>query len=668
MSDLKKQKKLLFDEFPRVSTEEWEKVIAKDLKGADYKVQLRWHTDEGINPLPFYRRENIGPLPSLKQHAPDNAWEIREIIFEQDITAADRAALLALSNGADSLQFKVNILGSNGSLGSDLSGTSIQSQDDFHQLLNSISLEKTPLHFDTRMAAPALLAMLWNEVQSQKLNRKEVHSTFTYDPFSFILERGRMPGNVDDLGKNIAQITSFAAQHLPMVRPLCVDARTFHNAGATIVQELGLAVAAASEYFSLHAQNDVDLTKAAEKIHFSFAIGSNYFLEIAKFRAIRLLWKNLIEAFGGDGEELQAYVHGETSRRNKSLYDAYTNMLRTTTEGMSAAVAGCDAITVLPFDETFRQPDRFSERIARNSQIILSEEAYFDKVADPSAGSYYIEQLTNDMAREAWKFFKEVEKTGGLLTAIKNGFVQETVEKSRLRRDQAIATRGRIFVGTNKYPNPEDEMADTFQPDRPVTSLKQTGMSINIRNDHFMPDLGKALRDGAQLGDLLSVLFDPGEENVRPLEPYKGTHAFDELRMATEKHDATPKVLCLPLGNPGVRKARSAFAANFFGCAGYQIEQPIGFETVDAALKATKAGEPDIVVICSSDKEYAALVPTICEGLDKLQKRPLVVLAGESKKNENAFREAGIDAFIHARCNVLETLKYFQSKLDIINL
>ncbi|HEX6983438.1 MAG TPA: methylmalonyl-CoA mutase family protein [Balneolaceae bacterium] len=666
MSDSKTTQKNLFTEFPPVSTEEWEKVIAKDLKGAGYKTKLRWQTGEGISPLPFYRHEDTDQRPPLKQYTSDNSWQIRETIFEQDIEAANKASLRALNNGTQSLEFRLKVFPTEGMLGGDLEGTSIQSQEDVGRLLQNISLEKTSIHFDAGMASPALFAMLWNEVQAQNLNPEKVQSTFSYDPFSFILQKGQLPKDVKAFQKDIIQMTGFTVQNLPGVRPFCVDARTFHNSGATIVQELGFVLASASEYLDLLTDEGFDAAEAANQIHFKFSIGSNYFLEIAKFRAIRLLWQNLVKAFGGDEEKVQPYIHGETSRWNKTLYDPYTNMLRTTTEGMSAAIAGCDSITVLPFDETFRHPDDFSERIARNSQVILSEEAYFDKVADPAAGSYYIEQLTSDMAREAWQFFQEVEKAGGMLKATRDRFVQAAIEESQQKRDQAIARRGRVFVGTNKYPNPEDEMAEKFQPGQAIISLKESELKSNIKIESFIPGLAKALADGAKLGDLLSYLFDTGKENIRPLEFYRGTQAFDELRMATEKHETTPKVLCLPMGNPRMRKARSAFAGNFFGSVGYEIENPIGFESVEEAAKTAGNQSPDVVVICGSDEEYEELVPAVCDELNKLKNRPLVVLAGNPRENEAAFRKAGIDEFIHAKSNALETLKYFQTKLGII--
>ncbi len=663
-------KEPLFNEFPPVSREEWEKIIKRDLNGGDYKEKLRWDTGEGVTPQAFYRREDFARLdrqsPIDKKYTANNSWEIREPIFEHDINSANRAARKALERGADALQFHLKLRRTEGMLGGDLEGLPVQRQKDISQLLEHISLRDTALHFDSGLASPALLAMLWNEIQKRDVSGEKVSGTFSYDPFSYILLNGHMPKNPEIMQRDISQLARFTIQHTPGLRPLCIDARTFHETGSTIVQELGFALAAASEYLTILTGNNINIDEAAGALHFSFAIGSNYFLEIAKFRAARLLWKNLIDAFGGNGEESSTLLHGETSQWNKTIYDPYTNMLRTSTEGMSAAIAGCDSITVLPFDQHFRQPDDFSQRIARNQQIIFSEEAYLDKVSDPSAGSYYIEKLTEDIGKEAWNIFQEVEAEGGLQQAIKNGTVQSAIQQSQQKKDQSIASRGRIFVGTNQYTNDEETMAEEIKRGYQTVSLNESEEDVELEIQNLPQDLADAFGEGATIGDIIPTLFDLGKHYIRTVSSYRGPQAFEELRLATENHPTTPKVLALPLGNRKMRKARSSFASNFFGCAGYDIKEPIGFETIEDAIKAVKSENPDITVICSSDKEYKELVPGICEKLNNLENRPIVVLAGYPKEDIKTYKEAGIDKFIYAKCNVLETLTRFQTKLNVI--
>ena len=322
-------------------------------------------------------------------------------------------------------------------------------------------------------------------------------------------------------------------------------------------------------------------------------------------------------------------------------------------------------MTVLPFDQHFRMPNNFSQRIARNQQIILSEEAYLDKVEDPAAGSYYIEKLTDEIGRAAWGLFQDIETEGGLLKAIENGTVQAAIQESQQQRDQAIATRGRIFVGTNQYANPDDEMSGEIDTKYQTAALTPSE-DIDLAIHNLTTDLAEAFAEGATLGDATPHLIDFSKHQFRTVSPYRGTQAFEELRLATENHDHTPDVLTLPVGNKKWRKGRSTFTANFFGCAGYEIQDPIGFEDTDAAVQAVKDQQPDIAVICSSDKEYKELVPAICKQLNKLDHRPIIVLAGYPKDDVEKYKEAGVDEFIYSGCNVLETLKRFQKKLKII--
>jgi len=655
----------LFTEFPAISKEEWEKVVAKDLKGADYKKKLRWQTGEDVEALPFYRKEDFdySPFPLSTQK---NDWEIRERITEQDVGKANEMALQAIEGGATALEFTLNIRQTQGALGGDIHGTAVQNQDTFARLVDGIDLSKTTLHFRSGVVSPLVLAMLHNECENKDIDSSAIKGSLLYDPYAFVISNGQLPKEEAAFVDEAHQMIAFSEEHLPNIKCLGVNARPYHNAGGTIVQELGYALATGSEYLATLSKSGLNTDAIASAIHFNFSIGSNYFLEIAKFRAARKCWRSILDAYEVDDHH-RAYLHGSSSAWNKTMYDPYVNMLRTTTEGMSAAIAGCDSITLHPFDKPFGQPDDFSRRIARNTQIVLKEEAYFDKVADPSAGSYYIEKLTDKIAEAAWKCFQEVEKQGGILKAIRGGYVQSAIEESRKERDQAIATRGRIFVGINQYPNVNDESTHNQQSTQPTASLKKTDNSAYIDSAKLMGSLKKALKNGCSLGDLVPALFDLKKYDVRPIRPYRGPQAFEALRQATENHSSTPKVLTLPLGNKKMRKARSAFAVNFFGCAGYEVEDPIGFEAVDEAVKNIKKQKPDIVVLCSSDEEYEKLVPPLCDKIDQLAEKPIVVLAGDPKQHIEEYRATGIDEFIHSKSNVLEILQNFQQKLGIIN-
>ena len=651
----------LFTDFPPVSRQEWEEVIKKDLRGADYKNKLNWQTGEGIEALPFYRQDDFDSLPTPL--AASAGWEVRHQIDEQEISKANKIARTTLERGVDAPTFILHIEPTGGSLGRDLHGTAIQHQQAFNQLMQDIDLSEHAVHFDTGPASPVVIAMLHNYCEAEDVDPANISGSVLDDPYAFAITHGYFPTGEETRILQKQQIVKFCANNLPNLKSLGIDARVYHNGGSTIVQEVGYALAAASEHLATQSESGLDTTTIASNIHFNFSVGSNYFLEIAKFRALRKLWQTVLRAY--EAGEQPAYIHAVSSGWNKTVYDPYVNMLRTTTEGMSAALAGCDAITLQPFDESFRQPNDFSRRIARNSQTILKEEAYIDKVSDPAAGSYYIEKLTDKIAEAAWNCFREVEQQGGLFQAINDGYIQTAIEKSQNKRDLAIATRQRIFVGINKYPNPGDHKPRN-ETATAAASVKETDTEYSLDPEQLIPSIKKALQNGAALGDLITELTEPANVHLQTIRPYRGPKAFEELRQATEEHSKTPTVLTLPIGNKKIRKARSAFTANFFGCAGYQIEDPIGFDEIDDAIEAIQSQQPDIAVLCSADEEYPELIPALCNQLKDMDNKPSVVVAGYPKEHIESYRELGVHTFIHTKCNVLETLREFQQRLGII--
>ena len=351
-------------------------------------------------------------------------------------------------------------------------------------------------------------------------------------------------------------------------------------------------------------------------------------MEIAKFRAARWLWAEIVAAYKPACEcACKMVAHAQTSEWNMTVYDAHVNLLRSQTEAMSAALAGVDSITVRPFDKIYQTPDDFSERIARNQQLLLKEECHLDKVVDPSAGSYYVEVLTNSLADVAWKLFLEVEEKGGFSVAVNAGEIQYAVNASNVARKKAVATRREILLGSNQYPNFTEVAADKIQ------------------------EKGSCCCGGGHCG----------EATIPALDFSRGASEFEALRMATEKSGKTPKVFMLTIGNLAMRLARSQFSANFFACAGYKIIDNLGFDTVEAGVEAAVKAGAEIVVLCSSDDEYAEFAPAAYKALAG---RAEFVVAGAPACADD-LKAQGIDQFVNVKSNVLETLKAFNAKLGI---
>lgn len=628
---MSKQKEKLFNDFPPVSTENWMEVVTKDLKGADFERRLVWKTNEGFNLNPFYRAENTegfawldnlpGQFPYVRGTRKDNVWYVRQEIDVKDFAEANKRALSLLDRGITSFGFKLP--------------KQQLSAENLAVLLKGISPEKVELNFKTCISKTHELAQLVVDyITSQNVDVLKCNGSIEYDPFRKILKKGVDVPNWIEQAAEMVKITT----PLPRFRSLSITGNLFNNAGSYIFQELGYSLSYGNQVLNALIEAGLDAALVAKKIKFEFGVGSNYFMEIAKFRAARWLWALIVDAYkphcthdcdNKTADEVcrcaaKMNVHATTSKFNQTVFDPYVNLLRSQTEAMSATIGAVNSLTVSPYNEAYETPNEFSERIAVNQQLLLKEEAHFDKITDPSAGSYYIENLTLSIAQQAWKLFLEMEENGGFYTALKSGSVQDSIVASADARTKALANRKEILLGTNQFPNFTEKMADKIQP----THCGSCGCG----NDQT------------------------------PLKPLKTRHLadqFNELRLETEKSGKTPKVFMLTIGNLAMRLARSQFSSNFFACAGYQIIDNLGFKTVEDGVKAAREAKADIIVLCSSDDEYAEYAPQV---FNLVKGKEIFVVAGSPACMDD-LKAQGIEHFIHVRSNVYETLKGFNGEL-----
>jgi methylmalonyl-CoA mutase len=443
------KKKNLFDQFPPVSTMEWMDKIHTDLRGADFNEKLIWKTNEGFEVKPFYRSEDIeslmyintlpGEFPYIRgTKIKNNNWYIRQDIEVTDYSGANLKALTILMKGIDSLGFIIT-------------DPESVNENNFKILLRDIHIETIEINFLCYGKAKEILDLITIISAERGLDTGKIRGAVETDPIGRLMLNGKLCVPVETGFDNLASLTG-SASGFPNLRTICLNASNFINAGSDIVQELAFGLSMGSEYMSQLTERGLSACFSASKIRFSFGTGSNYFMEIAKLRAARLLWSVVVNGFQpACSETIKMDIHCVTGRWNKTVYDPYVNMLRTQTEAMSAILGGSDSLTVEPFDIVFRQPDEFSERIARNQQLILKEEAYFDKVADPAAGSYYIESLTALIAENAWKLFLEIDTHGGFLASLKTRLIQNKLAESAANRKKDIATGKEILLGTNRF-------------------------------------------------------------------------------------------------------------------------------------------------------------------------------------------------------------------------
>jgi methylmalonyl-CoA mutase len=426
-----KQEKL-FDQFPPVSTKEWIDKIHKDLKGEDFNKKMVWKTKEGFDVNPFYREEDIenlmyintlpGEFPYIRgTKIKNNNWYVRQDIEVSDFAGANRKALTVLMKGIDSLGFII-------------SDPEAVNKNNFETLLKDIHIEDIEINFLCDGKAKEILDLITRITGERGLEQNKITGAIEADPIGRLLRNGKLCVPVEEGFDYLASLAAKAMTY-PNLRTVHPDASYFSNNGADIVQELAFGLSMGSEYMAQFTGRGLSADAAASKIRFSFSIGSDYFPEIAKLRAARLLWSVIVNGFQPAGKEsCRMVIHSITGEWNKTVQDPYVNLLRTQTEAMSAILGGTDSLTVQPFDKTLKQPEEFSERIARNQQLILKEESYFDKVADPGAGSYYIENLTDLIADNAWKLFLEIEDQGGFLSSMSSGLIQRKLSESAGKR------------------------------------------------------------------------------------------------------------------------------------------------------------------------------------------------------------------------------------------
>jgi len=620
----KVKKEILFDQFPPVSTSEWMDKITSDLKGADFSRKLVWKTNDGFDVMPFYRMEDNEKLPFINTlpgqfpylrgtRIKNNNWLVRQNIEVTDYPAANRKALTVLMKGIDSLGFII-------------ADPDSVCRSNFEDLLKDIHIEIIEINFLCNGKAKEILEILRGIVLERGLKPEGITGAIEADPLGRLMSNGTLCVPVDAGLDYLASLTK-SASLFPKLKTIHLNASHFSNAGANIVQELAFGLSAGSEYMSQLISRGVDPELAASKIRFSFGTGPDYFLEIAKLRAARLLWCLVVKGFIPAGyEKTQMTIHCVTSRWNKTAYDAHVNMLRTQTEAMSAILGGTDSLTIEPFDNVFRKPSEFSERIARNQQLILKEEAYFDKVADPGAGSYYIENLTNLIAENTWKLFVKTDEAGGFLEAVKSGFVQKEIAVSAGKKKKDASSGRLILLGTNQYPNNNEAALETIDE------------AILFGEKQYEKDL-----------------------DVDPIIPFRAASGFEKLRIAVEKSGRKPVVFMLTIGNVAMRKARSRFSLNFFGCAGYSIIDNNGFASVAEGVKAALESKSDIVVLCSSDEEYPLIAP---EAYEQLNGKTIVVVAGNPPCIEE-LKSKGLELYIHMKSDLTETIEYFNTRLGI---
>jgi methylmalonyl-CoA mutase len=625
-----------FSEFLPVSTEAWEAQIRADLNGADYEKRLIWNTDEGIQIKPYYRKEDLsaldhsthlsGQFPSaLSKPIEGNAWLIRQDIQVDDFSSANEKAIALISKGITSIGFIFH-------------QNYISNENSISDLLCNIDLESIEINLLPAQNHLALAKDLVSFLTTQEIDKQKLNGSLTIDPFGSYARKGKFNENeLADLTQ--VKLLLEVLADFPNVHIVALNGCDFTNAGASAVQELAFSLAIGAEYLDKLTDLGVLFADLSPRIRLNLGVGGNYFMELAKHRSARLLWSKLVGSYGklldlapdSLGALRELYIHSETTLWNKTVYDPHVNILRTQTEAMSAVLGGTDSLTILPFRISSSTTDEFSERIARNQQLLLQHEAHFDKVADPAAGSYYIETLTNEISEKAWELFLQIQDLNGYLAALKKGFIQEQLRDISSKRLGSVASRLDKVLGINKFPDPSDHI------------------SLELKDCLF-----KAVDSS-----------DPDSE-IETIKQVRRSQPLESLRYATDHFSISnkrPTVFLLPVGDPIQSAARAQFSAEFFGVVGYEIVDIGQFGSLDIGLTAALEAQPSIVVLCSSDAEYEELAPV---AYSILKNKSIFVVAGAPACMDK-LKQMGIKQYISKKSNLGSILAKFNRKLGINN-
>ena len=695
------------DEFTPPTDEEWKAACEALLKGAPFEKKMFTKTYEGITFDPMYTRkhtEEILPksvMPGMGDYlrGVDAAgyigrpWGIAQACDET--LPSENNELLRHENDKGSTIYHI-VLDSASRAGIDARqaekvgdlGTSVTTVEDMHTMLAGLDLAKFPLYMYAGANAVPLLSLVAAARRAAGEDVGKLHGIIGADPIGAFVTDGKLPASLDAHYDSLAAAARWATAHAPRVRTVFVRSDVYSSGGANDVQEVAACLATAAAYLRALCERGLTIDEAAAQIAFGFSMGANFFLQIAKLRAVRPIWAQIVKAFGGSAESQKMHIHARPALFFKTIYDPYVNMLRNTTEIFSGVVGGIDSFESAPFDEPIRKGDEFSRRIARNIQIMLQEEFGLLQPIDPAGGSWAVETLTRQMKEKIWAQFQEIEKQGGIVAALRSGSVQEGIAKVLESRFKSADLRKDRIVGNNMYPNMTEVLLETRAEDTAALKAQRTKDIEAYLSDIDMVHRDEALAAfkadgtldhgieaalaGATIAELMAAVTEgKGAEQIAAIAPHRWSERFETLRRRTEDYKAEKndnvKIFLANMGPIPQHKARADFTTGFLQVGAFEVLTNDGFKTVEEAADAARASGADAVVICSTDATYPEIVPALAPKLHEVLPNARVFLAGAAPKDLlETYKEAGIDEYISVRANCYEVLESLQKKKGMI--
>ncbi len=653
-----------FSEFPLPSYEDWKAAAKKTLKGADFDKKLLTKTFEGITLRPIYNQQDVedsGALPgqpgyrrgSLAAGYLAEGCKGLSPLDAGSPAEANAQMREELANGASGLSLRL-APAAIGCACACNGGLALYTAQDAKTLFAGIDLAGTELQLYCGLSALPALSLLC----AADIGLEKAKGSVAASPLAVLAASGSLPRPLAKLYDEMAESLRFAEKAAPGLRTVLCQGAVFTSGGADSVTELALVLAQASEYLAALTERGIDIDTAAQSLCLALSVGSNYFMEIAKLRAARVLYSHLVKAFGGSEEAGKAHIVAETAAFSKTVYDPYVNVLRSTTEAFSALVGGAQNLTVAPFDSPLGQSDEASRRIARNIPILLKEEFELSSPVDPAGGSWYVETLTNQVIEAVWQKFTAIEAEGGLLKALLLGSVQKDIAEKLADKKKKLNTRSLRAVGVNLYANMGE--VKLSRPAKACASAAPAAKNLVLSGG--AEELVSAFKAGENIASVNAALGGGCGESCTAIAPHRLTEDFEALRDKTAQMGGV-KIFLANMGPLTQHKARADFSAGFFEVGGFTVESPAGFESVEDAAKAAKASGAAACVICSTDDSYPELVPPLAKAIKAQSPGTLVLVAGApAPEHKEAYLAAGVWDFIHIRANCYEILKNIQAE------
>ena len=702
----------LKSEFTPPTFEEWKAQVEKDLKGASYEKKLMAKTYEGINLHPIYTKKDIENSPFINSLPGGNSfvrggsvsgyhgksWDINQEIITADVEEFNNIALDNLIKGQNCINLKLDTATK---LGFDAdyadtemvgdTGLSISAINSLRRAFKSIDFGSVPLYIDAGYNVIPFLSLINAYFNENDLDKSKLSGSICADPIDHLAVTGELPIKLDFIFDMMKNSVEWSNKFAKRIRTIGISTLPYSNAGANTVQELAFAMSTLVFYINELVERGLEPADVFSKIQFTFGVSTNYFMEIAKFRAIKVLLTTIASQYGVKNDDLELNIGAKSSEFNQTVLDPYVNMLRTTTQTFSAILGGVNCITTSPFDETFRTPDNFSRRIARNTQTILREESHLDQVIDPAGGSFYIEALTEEIANNAWELFKEVENNGGILESLIKGNIQKSISEIEDKRQKDVNNRRSIIVGTNMFADVNEKQLEVRKLDQVAFKKKRAEYlnkfrlngsqekhksiieklnSISTSNSiEIIETITEAFHIGSTLGEITSSLnaSHKAEVKIKKLVKERASEGFEKLRHLSQnykdKNGHLPKVFLANYGSINEYKGRADFSKGFFEVGGFDVIDLKGFGTTDEAINASLESGAPVIVVCSTDDNYPEIVPKIVSGLKSLNSNLQVILAGYPKDQVYELEKSGIDDFIFLGADVMEKLTNLFNKI-----